>query len=182
MTQTLVVVGIDCLDSLRIVEMLRGQHEVVTALRMKVGERLARVIEATGFLLLEQIELHLDDCLRCVNLVGLLRRDVIEDVLLGIARHGVADFRLLLEELSACPIEDERVDDAALQRALLSGLPVNPFASVADEAEHVLRDTGELLECPIVGVGIHGGEGESVIAVCHEERGDGAGEATQMGA
>ena len=182
MTQALIVVWIDCLDSLRIVEALRCQYEVVAALRMKVDECLVRVVEAARFLLLKQVELHLDDCLRGVDLVSLLRRDVVEDVLLGIARHGVADFRLLLEELAACPIEYERIDNAALQRALLAVLLVDPFASVADEAEHVLRDSGELLERPVVDVGIHGGEGEPVVAVCHEERGDGAGEATHVGA
>ena len=149
---------------------------------MKVGESLVRVVEAAGLLLLEKVELHLDDCLRGVDLVGLLRRNVIEDVLIGVARYRVADLRLLLEELAACPVEHERVDDTTLQLALLAALRIDPLTAVTQEAEHVFRDSGELLECRVVDIGIHGGEGEPVVAVCHEERGDGAGEATHVGA
>lgn len=62
---------------------------------VEVGERFRRIVETAGIFFLEQIDHHLHHPFRREDLVRLLRRDVVEDVLGEILVEIVRQFLLL---------------------------------------------------------------------------------------
>lgn len=68
------------LHSLTLIQALDDSCDVYAGFHIEVDKSLVRVIETAGVLSFKHIHHLLDHCLRGEDLVGLLRRDIIEDV------------------------------------------------------------------------------------------------------
>lgn len=79
--QTLVTIRIQFTHPIAVIQSRDDFRDEHAGFHIQVRKRVLRVIETTGILLLEQIDHVLDDLLRRKYLVGLLRRDVVEDIL-----------------------------------------------------------------------------------------------------
>ena len=69
------------LHSLTLIQALDDSCDVYAGFHIEVDKSLVRVIETAGVLSFKHIHHLLDHCLRGEDLAGLLRRDIIEDVL-----------------------------------------------------------------------------------------------------
>lgn len=81
MAKAFLLVGERFFHFLALEEPLHDLRDIEPGLHVKVNESLVRLVEAAGVLQLQHIHHFLDDVLRRENLVRLLRRNVVEDIL-----------------------------------------------------------------------------------------------------
>lgn len=128
------------LHSLTLIQALDDFRDVQTRLHIEVDKGLVRVIEASGILLFQHIHHLLDHCLRGEDLVGLLRGDIVEDVLDTLFIKVIRQLFLEPKEFLHRVIEYDRVKEIARKLLFLPCLSVLVFTAVTEEPELVKGD------------------------------------------
>lgn len=128
------------------VKALDDFRNVQTGLHVGVQEGLARVIEAAGVFLLQQVYHLFHHPLGSEDLVGFLGRDVIEDILGAALVKVICQPDLQVQELLHRIVKHHRVEQVACKVLLLSGGLVDVRPAVPQKAELLQRDAGDLLK------------------------------------
>ena len=157
------------LHSLTLIQALDDFRDVQTRLHIEVDKGLVRVIEASGILLFQHIHHLLDHCLRGEDLVGLLRRDIIEDVLDTLFIEIIRQLFLEPKEFLHRVIEYDRVKEIARKLLFFPCLSVLVLTAVTEEPELVKGDACHLKEHRIRDNGIEGCQRNGIIAIGHQE-------------
>ena len=96
----------ECLfHAVAVEQSLHNLGYIETRLHIQVSKGLARIIETTGILLLQHIDHLLHNTLGREDLIGLLRRDIVENILGGVLNSktlifsGQANLQQIMAEL-----------------------------------------------------------------------------------
>lgn len=92
------VVRVRSLDRLAAIESLDDLRDIQPRFHRQIGKGLVGIVETVRILPLQLVHHHLDDAFRRNDLVGLLRRDVVEDVLRLVFVEVVRQFPALTYE------------------------------------------------------------------------------------
>ena len=125
------------LHSLTLIQALDDSCDVYAGFHVEVDKGFIRVIEASWILLFQHIHHLLDHCLRGEDLVGLLRRDIIEDVLDTLFIEIIRQLFLEPKEFLHRVIEYNRVKEIARKLLFLPCLSVLVLTAVTKETELV---------------------------------------------
>ena len=179
MTQARLVVGVSSTQPLAVEQTPHNLRDILPRLHIQVGESLRRVVEAAGVLLLQQVDHLPHHPLRREDLVGLLRRNIVEDILLHRRVEVVGEPTPQRHELAHGIVEHHLIEEMTLAVHLLAGL-IDVVAAVAQQVELGLGDARHLEELGVGNVAVEVLQRRLVVAEAHEERGDGAREAAQV--
>ena len=131
---------------------------------------------AKAFFRVRELFLHsltliqaLDDFRRGEDLVGLLRGDIVEDVLDTLFIKVIRQLFLEPKEFLHRVIEYDRVKEIARKLLFLPCLSVLVFTAVTEEPELVKGDACHLKEHRIRDNGIEGCQRNGIIAIGHQE-------------
>ena len=125
------------LHSLTLIQALDDFCDVYAGFHIEVDKSLVRIIETAGVLSFKHIHHLLDHCLRGEDLVGLLRRDIIEDVLDTLFIEIIRQLFLESKEFLHRVIEYNRVKEIARKLLFLPCLSVLVLTAVTKETELV---------------------------------------------
>ena len=82
MADTLLIIRIRRLDCFAAVKPFDDLRDIQSGFHIKIGERPVRVVKASGIILFQQIDHLFHHPARGKDLIGLLRRDIIENILI----------------------------------------------------------------------------------------------------
>ena len=162
------------------VEALDNFRNVQTGLHVGVEEGLARVIEAAGVFLLQQVHHLLHHPLGGEDLVGFLGRDVVEDILGAALVKVIRQLDLQVQELLHRIVKHHGVEQVTCKMLLLSGGLVDVRSTIPQKAELFQRDAGDLLKDLVRDDLVKIFQRHGLVAVGHEEGRNGAGKAPEM--
>lgn len=128
------------------VEALHDLRRIHPGLHVEVDERVVRVVEAAGILLLQMVDHLLDHGLRSEDLERLLRRDIVENVLDRPLVKIIRQPALEVQELPDRVVENDLVEEARLVLLPLAGRGVVKNAAVPQLSELLHRDAGDFEE------------------------------------
>lgn len=143
------------LHSLTLIQALDDFRDVQARLHIEVDKGLVRVIETAGVLSFKHIHHLLDHCLRGEDLVGLLRRDIVEDVLDALFVKVIRQFFLEPKEFLHRIIEYHRVKEVPGKFLFLPCLSVLVLTAVTKEPELVKGEPPYVVRAKQLGLSVY---------------------------
>ena len=180
MSQTNVIVREVSTHCLTVVQAFDDFGDVHARFHIQISERVGRIVEAAGILLLEHIDHLHHDFARSEDLIGLLRWHVVEDVLLVGLVKIVGKPSTQVNEFEHGIVEHDRIKQMTVEMFFRAGHTVRHISTVTQKPELVHGDAGHVLEHVVRDNTVERVERGVLISVGHQERWNRAGEATQM--
>ena len=169
MAQTRLLVGIGTAQALAVVETAHYLRDILSRLHIQVGEGLCRVVEASGILLFQHVHHALHHLLWREDLVGLLGRNIVEDVLRHPRVEIVGQPMAQRHELAHGVIEDHLVEEVAGAVHCRSRRGIKEVTTVAQQMELFLGHAGHLKKHAVGDVLVEVLQCGLLIAVAHEK-------------
>ena len=175
----LAVVGNGATHGAIVIQAAHNLSDVKARLHVEVGKSFLRVLENMGILLLQQVHHLPDHPFGRENLIGFLRWNVVEDVFTEAFVEIIGQFLPLLPEHRYGVVEHHLVEEVALKMAHHPVLLI--VATVAQEPEILKCDACHLLKDRRRYYLVEVAEPQRAVIVGHDETGNGARKAAQVG-